>query len=341
MTLNKRLGIIAYANNTGLGNQTRQYYEWLKPAKTMVVDLSDMQRQSGKNVTSYFERYPDGLIIEGIPSNLAINSFLEDLDVVLVAETPLNHYLFKRAAELNIRTILVPNYEFNDYLQHPWLPRPDLLLLPSKWHMQETKELGIQMQHIPMPVDRSKLPFIHRKKAEHFVHIAGHPTFMDRNGTAVVLEAMQYVKSPIQLTMYSQFPIEAYTDDRINLVKEYWELYKPEYDVMVMPRRYGGLCLPLNEAMSVGMPVLMTDVPPQNEFLPPEMLIREVGYDIIQTRAEIECWKPSPKALAAKIDELYNKPELVDNLSKAVDNLAEARSWKKLAPIYMEIINNL
>ena len=41
---------------------------------------------------------------------------------------------------------------------------------------------------------------------------------------------------------------------------------------MIMPRRYGGLCLPLAEAMTSGLPVFRSSVSPNNE-LPADWLI--------------------------------------------------------------------
>ena len=48
-----RLGIIARRDNTGLGYQTKDYYDHLKPVKTMVIDLSKLNaRIQGVNYAS-------------------------------------------------------------------------------------------------------------------------------------------------------------------------------------------------------------------------------------------------------------------------------------------------
>lgn len=37
---------------------------------------------------------------------------------------------------------------------------------------------------------------------------------------------------------------------------------------MILPRKYAGLCLPMNEALMSGLPVIMTDIEPNNVILP-------------------------------------------------------------------------
>lgn len=341
------LTLIARADNTGLGNQTWELYRHLKPSKTYIIDLTTINAQIGKKTELHLERYPDGRVLEGPPTKVMIEEILSGTDVLLTVETPYNYELFERAKAKGIKTILQYNYEFLDYLQIPGLPQPDLLLAPSTWHLEDVKgRFDANVEYLPVPTNRHVLPFRERTTAKHFVHVAGHPTFMDRNGTAVVLEAMQYVKSPIQLTIYSQFPIESYFDERITLkhldIENYWTIYnQKDYDILLLPRRYGGLSLQLNESLSVGMPVVMTDVEPQNSFMPKQLLIEPLGADTIHTRTEIECYKPSQQALARKIDELYREPRLVNNLSKWANRYAETTSWHTLKPKYDNLIKNL
>ena len=57
----------------------------------------------------------------------------------------------------------------------------------------------------------------------------------------------------------------------VNDYDNYWEIWE-DADVYVSPRKYAGQSLPLNEAMSLGMAVMMTDMEPQNQFLPSSFL---------------------------------------------------------------------
>ena len=50
------VGLIAFANNSGLGIQTKRLYDMLKPDKVMIVD----SRGFSKNKELHLEWYPGG-----------------------------------------------------------------------------------------------------------------------------------------------------------------------------------------------------------------------------------------------------------------------------------------
>src|SRR6202000_2370555 len=92
----------------------------------------------------------------------------------------------------------------------------------------------------------------------------GRPAIFDRNGTPDVMGALRHVKSDIRLTlkcqdtsylrqlrMASQVPpnVEIVTDS--SDTRDYWDNYH-NGDVMILPRRYGGLCLPAKESLGAG-----------------------------------------------------------------------------------------
>jgi glycosyltransferase involved in cell wall biosynthesis len=83
---------------------------------------------------------------------------------------------------------------------------------------------------------------------------------------------LKYSKAEYELVVTTQTPLNFNTKDkRLTLsqdnVKNREDLYNG-FDAMVLPRRYAGLCLPMNEALISGMPVFMTDVSPNNQILP-------------------------------------------------------------------------
>lgn len=351
-----RITLIARADNTGLGNQTWELSRHLKPHKTYVIDLTQINNTIGKKTELHMDRYPDARLIEGFPDYSICKDILDDTDVLFTVEIPYNYGLFELAKDYNVKTILQYNYEFLDYLQQSGLPWPDVLLAPSQWNLSSvtamtnhaSQHYGIHtsVKYLPVPTNREVLPFKQRTKANHFLHIAGHPTFMDRNGTLAVLGAWLKTKSKdIKLTIYSQYPIDALQDPRITVknldIENYWEIYQEKYDVLLLPRRYGGLSLQLNEALSVGMPVLMTDVEPQNNFLPQIMRVGIDGHDVIQTRAQIKCYKPDIDKLAMTIDLLHAEPSAVKAASEWADVYSLENSWDHLLPRYQQLINEL
>ena len=347
-----RLGLIARADNTGLGNQTLEFYKHMKPHKTMVIDIGHLNGNQ-----SYPERYPDAQVINGFPKSHNIDAFLQDLDVVFVAESPYNYWLYQRARELGVKVAVQYNYEFFDWYSHPQLPTPDMLIAPSRWHYEQIeqwcKERGIKHQYLHCPVNRELLPFVKKTKARKFLHIAGKPAVWDRNGTETVIDAMEHVHEDVEVYITVQSP--KYLEDWIKRgkgnpklhfydttsVENYTDLYK-DMDVMLFPRRYGGNCLPLNEALSTGMPVIMPDLSPNNHLLPPEWLLPAQKIGEFKPRMIVDIHGVNPMVLAEKIDEMARKPEKdVIMWSHVADAIAQQIDWKVMEPMYREALEAL
>lgn len=347
-----RLGLIARMDNTGLGNQTWEYYKQLKPAKTLVVDLSKINKSNGKTTKNFPERYPENArFCEGFPTREDFEWLLDGIDVLFSAEMFYGWWVVERARELGVKTALHYNYEFLDYLNQDRLPNVDLLIAPSSWHSAEVAALaekrGMDWVYLPLGVDRSLLPFQLRKEAKTFIHVAGQTAFEDRNGTLNFLLALQEVKSKINVIIYSQATLPVINPaPNVNLVvrhedvENYWELFD-EGDVMVLPRKYGGQSLPMHEALSRGMVVLMPNCKPQCDFLPVHSLLPCYKAKTIMTRAEIEVYETEPQHIARKIDELVMFPQLVPMLSKESDKLAASIDWARLAPEYQTTFEQL
>jgi len=118
----------------------------------------------------------------------------------------------------------------------------------------------------------------------------------------------------------------------------YWYLHAE--DCLVLPRRYGGQSLQMQEALSTGAMVLMPKVPPQNEFLPPEMMIEPQYTRKIQAHgAIVNCYDTDPQRLAIRMDELYNQN--MGKFSDWANEYAETLSWDQLKPKYLELLGGL
>ncbi len=333
-----RLGLVARADNGGLGIQTWALYRHLRPARTLVVDIEHLT-----GYRNHFERYPGAMISRGEPTLDTIRRFVEGLDVVLTCETPYNYALFSHCRAVGVRTVLQYNFEFLEYFANPQLPRPDLFLAPSLWHFDRVPFAN--KRFLPVPVDRERLPFRHRTRARRFLHIAGHETIHDRNGTALVLEALRHVEAPVEVLLRAQrrhgFEVPP-TRARVTVANEdvplHWDLYGDEDDVLLLPRRFGGLSLQLDEALSRGMPAIMTDVSPQSGFLPGEWLVPAVSSFRFMAKTQIECFSCDPAALARRIDAFARDPALVSRASLAADALAERIAWHRLAGEYERVL---
>jgi len=340
-----RLGMIARADNSGLGIQTYEFARHMKPAKTLVIDVGHMHNQTSHcNKSTHLNRYPSAMVNRGWePSAEMISRFLNGLDVVYTAETPYSSYLLSMAADRGIKTVIAPNYEFfdRDYT-------PNLLAVPTRWHYDDFPDPKV---HLPVPIalDRweraNPRPQANGSRVRHFLHVVGRPAVHDRNGTETVLAALAHITNPVKVTFRCQ-DLSFLTDVinsiaipdhvEVNLdngdVRDYWDLYR-DGDVLLMPRRYGGLCLPVNEAIGAGMPVIMPDVEPNNTWLPREWLVEAFPMAELIVRNRIMISAVTPENLAAKIDQFCN-PAFYSAAVRAADQLAHDYSWDSLRAEY-------
>lgn len=341
-----RLGLWGARMDTGgLAAQTFEYYNWLKPHKIAVIDISALN-----GYPQFPEKYlnaANATYIQGFPTKQQIRDFLKDLDVVLTVESAYDYYLFDAARRKGVKTAHVYNFEFLDYLRDKKLPKPTMLLSPSSWHNDEVKQLakdmGVAWRYLQVPVNREKFPFRMRSHANSFLHIAGHVTYEDRNGTNLVLEAIPYVKSDVTFTIRAQYPLVVPNDSRITVVRaekpDHSELYENE-SVLLLPRRYGGLSLQLNEALSQGIIPIMTDIAPQNEFLPSWWLVESRPYKQIMTRTLIDCYHCTPQALAKKIDYFAAQPGgVIRDWSCYASSIANWIDWRVMLTSYTETLS--
>lgn len=335
----------ARATNSGLGNQTKEFFDHFKPDKTVVIDISHID---GKEI--YPERFTgEGVeTLKGFPTNQWVRDWVDaqvgKIDLIFCIEIPYNYHLFSYARMKGIKTVLQYNYEFLDYLQDPQLPMPDMLLAPSLWNFDKVESMFghmVNVTYLPVPTNTEVIKNRLIKECKTFIHVAGYKLFEDRNGTEALIKAMPHVKSQdIKVILYSQHPLEIPVNDpRVEVrqlnVKNYWELYE-EGDCLILPRKYGGLSLQCNEAMAAGMPVIMPNCEPNNYWIHPGGLFQHSGMKKIKTRTEIECYQIHPPKLAAKIDELAeNKLAIVEKISEFHTDFIRQMSFNKLKDRYL------
>lgn len=350
-----RIGLIARADDTGLGNQSWEFHRHVQPDKTLIVDFTD-NSASGKDLTIHPDRFPGNTtVVTGSPDGRAMMEFLDDLDVVFAMETPYNFNLFHMCRDREIKTVLQANWEMMGYHhEKDDYPFPDVLAFPSTWHLNEAKaRFGDKTEviHLPVPVatDRNETS-TPNTICTRFVHVAGHPAVADRNGTKDLLAALRYVKSEITVTLTCQrqgwlaaLIQTGQTPDNVTLVinssppKNYWDLYDGQ-DALILPRRYGGLCLPLNEALGAGIPAIMPDISPNIDWLPTEWLVSATLDDTIMTKTLVDVYRTDPESLALKIDQMASDEDFYGHTRRQARDLSKANSWESLLPCYREVL---
>jgi glycosyltransferase involved in cell wall biosynthesis len=332
-----RIGLIARADNTGLGTQCWEFYRAMKPAKTIVVDLS---AQKGNKL--YPDRYPDAEIVKDFPTAEDFTAFLDGLDALFTCEIPYGYELFRLADEAGVKTVLQYNFEFLDYLKRPHLPTPTLFAAPSPWRFEDVPYANKRLLPVPIATDRFN-PTSKSGPAKHFLHIAGTPAVHDRNGTADLLKALRYVQSDITVTIKCQAPRYVPTllqrhqiPQNVTLIVDhsevvnYWDNYTG--DVLILPRRFGGLCLPAQEALAAGMPVVMPSISP-NEWLPADWLVPATLAGRFMTRTMIDLYTVDHRALAVKIEQLATDPAFYSAGDDQARSLAHELNRESQKPV--------
>lgn len=339
-----RIGLLARADNRGLGTQTWEAYRHLQPARTLVVDMGDLTPYEQR-----FDRYPDCPVAHYDGTNLesgAMEWLFAGSDVVFTCETPYDYKLYDRARERGVKTVCQVNPEFYRYQVEPRLPRPDLLVAPTTWMLNRMP--GVV--HLPHGVDRERLPYRQRTEAKTFLHVVGHHAMADRAGTELVYQAMCFVRAPIKLIVRTQGPlhvspfrphprgadIEVIKGD----IENYWDLYDGA-DVLIAPRRYGGQSLPMNEALSCGMPVITLDREPERSWGGVLPVAAQVNRRLRTQAGPIDCYTAHYDPLVEAIERLAAEPDQVAALSARADEHARSISWEAVKPRYLELFAGL
>lgn len=334
------LGLIARADDGGLGTQTFEAWRHLRPDLTVVVDMGRDHRGRFRR-----DRYPGAHVAPHPLDTLTIRR-LQQCDVVFTVEVPYRDDLhdFLRSSGTRLAVQLNPE------LLHPWLSA-DIWMNPTSWNPCRAVPSGAV--ELPVPVALDRLPFRRRDAVRTILHVPA-PAMADRNGTESVIDAIPHIRSAVRLIMHGG--ASGSLDDSqvrriMNHVRgtdvtveftshcdEYWQVYRDDVDALLLPRRYGGLCLPLQEAAACGIVPIMLDIPPQHAWLPPHCRVPALSHvDVRMAGGRVPVYTVDSRTLAAAVDDIVSSPA-VGLLSEAVHDWAGARSWERLLPRYRDAL---
>lgn len=339
-----RLGVIGRGDRRGLAIQTTELARALDATAVLGLDMGPLSpypcdwsdyRQSTLTVCQLDQLTPE-----------TMRGWLDGLQVIASAETTYRPWVTVLCREMGVRTVVVSNPEFSAHvLAADWAPRPDVIAVPTPWEMNRTPGAVL----LPHGVNRDRLPFRRRTGAKTFLFVQGHSAAQDRQGIRIMSEALTHVTEPMRVVIRAQravglshrparcVDLEVIGED----LPHYWSLYE-DADVLISPRRYGGQHLPMMEALSTGMPVLVPDASPQNQILPPEMLLNATTWRHIRTTSgEFPMHDVDPRVLAGAMDSLVRNPQVVARLSDAANEIAERQSWPNLLPTYDALFRSL
>lgn len=338
----KRLGIVARADAGGLASQSLEVCRHLDPELVLLVDLGSRGR--GPSIPG---RYANHDVIRSTGPRLEprkVRQFLSGVDVVFSIETFYDG-LVEEARARKVERVLSVNPElFRGALdQHA-----DRYLLPTPWRADR---LPVTAEVLPQPVslDRFDARVPERTDPPTFVHVPA-PAMLDRNGTEAVLEAVSLTREAFRLLITG--PVSSGYDGTTwsageratvemlpHTEREWWEVYPPEAEALILPRRYGGLSLPMLEAAAAGMAVVTTDLEPQRQWFPHESLVPCPSATPVGMRGgRFPVHTVDALVLAARLDELARDALLRYRLGKEARAWAEENSWERWLPAWQRAL---
>lgn len=342
-------GLVARADNGGLGTLSWEIARHLHPDRILIVSLPDPVGQDTPE--RLYAEVPEGTPTLNVYypriSEVACREFLSGLDVVLCLETSYDDRFWGWARDCQVRTHL---YAMPELLSETngtgadrvWFPEPLGTAAGARvpgvlpWPCSPDADNRWPLERVPFPDQPVRL-----------LHQTGR-AMLDRNGTDALLRACQRMTQPCQLTIVGR---QEDNHRQIGPVDVRWTSWQPDEwralyqtdDLLVLPRRYGWLSLPMLESAAAGMACVTTDLHPQRSWFDwaPELLIPAANPRAVPMKGgQIDVWEPDVTHLAGRLDRLVSQPAIVADLGLRAHAWALGRSWDQLAPYWQEALES-
>lgn len=322
-----RLGVIARADDGGLGQQTREVVTRLNADVALVVMLGEAAR-GVENLARFNGRAKHvnrGPRLE--PQ--VIDAVLDACDVLYTIEGPYAPDLFERCCAAGVELVIHANPE----LWRGW--DCHRVYVPTDWRYVQDSQL------LPFPVDTEVLKPSPRLERPTFVHITG-PAMLDRQGTQLVEHALRYVQHECDVIFRCDSGPDVFGVGNVMVhnkprTRHYWQVIPDGCWALLQPRRYGGLSLPVQEAAARGLPTICLDREPESTFYGAVT----VRCPVLETQpypmagGQIDVAECDPHVLASTIDAFIESGGIGPRSSR---EWAEAHSWDSLLPAYQHAL---
>jgi hypothetical protein len=266
-----KIGLIARCEVArGIAIQSRNFFDHMPVDRVLLVR---MPRPDCAERPDWYPGRTDAVYnarVHELDEDL-VRSWLGGLDVVFTVETPNDWRIPIWCREAGVKLVIQGNPEFVRHGQPAFdhYPHPDQWWWPTSWRKAKIPEGRV----MPVPMD-PRPASSERGDRLRVLHVIGKRAFADRNGTELVAQAVRMITEPTTLTIHSidgdlpcEFPRAKHVtyDVRVDAVDDQWSMYDDQ-DLLLLPRRYGGLCLPALEAAAAGMVVAMPNCSPNEEL---------------------------------------------------------------------------
>lgn len=339
-----KLGVVVRADDRGLAHLTQEFARHMRPERVLLVDVDDPR---------FPTRLLDGDVVQAAQVFVAkfsgglldgpIVEFLKGLTHVYTAETPYAPDFFERARAMGVASVCHVMPEFDRFTGERPTLRPSAVWLPTRWRADLVEHSAI----VPIPAPVAPRPRL-RTQAHKFVHIIGSGARPDRAGTLAVYDAIREGPTDVQWFLCAQdvrrgVPAQLRGCRNVTMqtgsVVDRWSLYD-EADVLVAPRRWGGLSLPVLEACASGVPVIMLDVDPMGDFASALIESRYAGqFDAPGGKVEIH--EANRHALTAAIIDFAKGGVDVMEESAHAGRMAGLYGWPRWVDAYREALERV
>ncbi len=322
-----KTGIVVRSEDRGLGNLSRSFHDNLHLDRTLVVIPAGRH-----GLTAHLDWYPDATHVRynGALNERICREWLNGLDVVLGFETMYDWKFCRWARQVNCATVCMAMPE---WWRNQWADLPTRWWAPTTWRIDQ---LPAGTLHVPVPLSEPPGSVVGTAGPFRWLHIAGAhiPDWHDRNGTGAVYQAAEHLTADQEIVVRTQSPLPP-APDGVTVVYESlasrWDLYR-DVDALVLPRRYAGLSLPVLEALACGLPVLMTDLSPQNTDWPVATVPTKPGTPIRILNRDIDTGDADVRSLAHQMDLWATDRAIPAYWASRARVWAEANSWTVRAP---------
>ncbi len=264
---------------------------------------------------------------------------LERADVVYTAEVPYAPELPVLAGARKVPLVL---HAMPELFKDEYLGPTTRIALPTSWLADQPRFEGAVS--LPVPVDTDEFAWSPRSHAGTFLHVAAS-AFHDRNGTELLKAALPHVQSPVTVHTRGVIPEGRVEETLGNVTLVHFgraqsarEVYGTE-DVLIQPRRFGGLSLTAQEALALGMPIVTLDWDPYAPHAIGTVSSLPDPVHVPMAGGNLPVMDADPRALAQIMDALVESPDLVAAHNVLAWEWAVEHSWDAQRETWMGVLS--
>lgn len=332
-----KIGLIARCEIArGLGIQSKNFFDHMPVERVLLVR---MPRIDSAERPDWYPgctevRYND---YEHTIDETVAREWMDGLDVVFSVETPYHWQLPRWGREMGVKTVIQGNPEFvrHNLAGYEHLAAPDAWWWPTTWRLDKLP--AGKVMPVPMPDHE---PTGASGGPLRIMHSTGKRAFADRNGTDIFISMLSALRADVHVSAFGldyclpEMPRPRGWTLSVEEqgVEDRWTMYDNQH-ILVLPRRYGGLCLPALEAASRGVAVLMPNCSP-NETLASLLIEPRRTRTLNLPAGQVDSYEVNHLDLARDIMQYATTPSAITQAQQ--QSLQMVTRWSTMRQVYLD-----